>query len=1298
MSELAAAQIPKPADEQAFERANEVLWRCILSDTGFKHYGRRGKVQYGVDLVGFEDNNPQRVVGVQCKLKSEHRTLSEAEVRNEVAKALKFRPLLSRYIIVTTAPDDPELGTLAITLTQEHSEGRAKPIFVEVMGWASLEREIRRHPDALNAFDPSHTPFAAQALLENRNQAELFGGKLDTVQVGVEAILSEMRSTRSDGGDRLDAEIDRYTELITTDPKTAHRLFVKLESQLDDSATGRIRFRITANIAASQLELGETEKAAAGFHAAFELDPENPKAIANKAAGFLLEGELDELKAFAATHLCDDPDRAALAGYLVQGLIQDHSTIDPLEGIPASLVDTKDVRLAMLRWHSERSTPEIFFAAASDAYHQYPEESQFGEYYATAILALIVGERGLLYGQKLSAEELSKCEEAKSILAGLWSEIRDPSRHVRGEPTATPLNLSLLYRLLGELDDAKTTMEEALVRFPGNSDVQVRAAAIFQEAGLPQRSFDLIRGLPINPVTASVRFSSAMDLRDWEEVSELATKHAALFPENERTPVAAAGLIAGVYLAPVEERAQKLNEGIEDFRADTRASVMLSRAAKKFGFNSLSDDFFEIASRAFEAEHSSFASRMTLAQEAFNRGEWSFTADLLDGYVDLQTDGEELRLLANSLCNEYPVRERSVRFFEAVSKALLDQPFYARAKGIHLSNQGKRDDAIKCFTRVFSQERDLGNFLLLVNAHLVKDHREKVRKLIEENSPLELKCTPLEKINCCHLLAAFGYYDGVIEHAYAALCMSPNHAQVVVRFCGLVINPKHNWLAGRTVKVGRGSWIKLKEKSGTEYEAIIDEKLDRPWGKNVESSNKFIVAVDARDADNKFTYETNFGVRECWQLLEIKPNWLQAFHYLSSNFERMFPEATGFGTVHLDKGDIQPALDMIKKSSELERERASLYFDKGLPLTFVSAGKTGGAISLAEYLPQIGERLRTCIGSKDERERAFALLEANGQNGVVIDALTAWRAVQIGILDLLVTRLGELRLPQSELDMLKQIIADREMDSDGDSMTMNYVDGQFYRDLKTAEDRAEANKWIDETIRKIEEKCSIVSVVFPDELPEDGDAIMAMPNAIGFAPAVLAGSDQLLLSEDMHLRQLAQAIFKTEGLWLQAVLMQAREESQISDEDYLNALVALAAHKHDFVSVSALDLAQSYKRDTSGKLIELRTLCQFVGSHDADPDSHLKLSASFINGIWQEANGRVVRHQKATSIVLESLILGPRADKWPLWAAYLIYLLDDNPRRYVETWLKGHFLPLAPVNAALRKVAEILEGRTSLDA
>ena len=58
MSELTATQIPRPSDEQAFERCMEILWRCILKDKNAKLYGRREQKQRGVDIIGIRDRDP----------------------------------------------------------------------------------------------------------------------------------------------------------------------------------------------------------------------------------------------------------------------------------------------------------------------------------------------------------------------------------------------------------------------------------------------------------------------------------------------------------------------------------------------------------------------------------------------------------------------------------------------------------------------------------------------------------------------------------------------------------------------------------------------------------------------------------------------------------------------------------------------------------------------------------------------------------------------------------------------------------------------------------------------------------------------------------------------------------------------------------------------------------------------------------------------------------------------------------------------------------------------------------------
>lgn len=162
MAGYSPTQISKPANEQDFERKAVVLFREIVNDPNLKRYARRGQGQQGVDLIGKRDGNAKRPVGIQCKLKGPNKKLSEAEIRREVRSALKFKPSLSEYYIITTAPNDGSIEQLALRLQQEQA-GRGRQIQIEVWGWETLQDRISESEAASNAFDPGFSPSVKKA-------------------------------------------------------------------------------------------------------------------------------------------------------------------------------------------------------------------------------------------------------------------------------------------------------------------------------------------------------------------------------------------------------------------------------------------------------------------------------------------------------------------------------------------------------------------------------------------------------------------------------------------------------------------------------------------------------------------------------------------------------------------------------------------------------------------------------------------------------------------------------------------------------------------------------------------------------------------------------------------------------------------------------------------------------------------------------------------------------------------------------------------------------------------------------
>src|SRR5579872_5079587 len=98
-----------PRTWQQFEELCGDTFSALWSDPGLVRHGRGGQAQDGVDFYG--KHGTRWPVGLQCKRKSKWpvTSLTVAEIDKEVAAALKFRPKLKSFYILTTAPEDKTL-------------------------------------------------------------------------------------------------------------------------------------------------------------------------------------------------------------------------------------------------------------------------------------------------------------------------------------------------------------------------------------------------------------------------------------------------------------------------------------------------------------------------------------------------------------------------------------------------------------------------------------------------------------------------------------------------------------------------------------------------------------------------------------------------------------------------------------------------------------------------------------------------------------------------------------------------------------------------------------------------------------------------------------------------------------------------------------------------------------------------------------------------------------------------------------------------------------------------------------
>ena len=1292
-------QIPKPRDEQEFERCNLILWRCILKDEMAQLHGRRGQSQHGVDILGCRNDKQDHLVGIQCKLKTEGQQLREQEVRDEVEKALTFEPKLSEYVIVTTAPDDANIQRLVRKLSICVSKGRNLRLKITILGWDSLQLEVQRYPEALRAFYLSYTPQTEQIerAIEDipENVSVKLSSKLDSIPQKVASLVSsEIAIAYSVVQSEHEQNINDYVALIPSKPRTALELLEKLEERISSSTSDHVRFRIKANIAACQLELGQKNEAANGLIAAWNLAPEDPKAIANKALGFLLLENWGHVRDFAEQELKKHPSNARLAACYLQSLIHDESVDDPISLIPVEARNSPEVLGTHVQWIMERGELHSWWDTAISAYRQFPETEALQELGASALLSRSIGGERYFYGQSLNVTNLDDVNEAISIYESLWEKVKDRSVERSKGLSSIPANLMTAYCVVGKNEAAINLGCQAHERFPDEENINVYLASLLLEQGDTDRASELILGLKDNTQAITARFKIAIVRKDWSVVLELVEKYLDQFPEPEQIVVRATGVVARMELAGSADVRDILEKEYRNFEGDTRALTVLAQSARILGIEDASRSLFESATQAFRNGDDTYVARLSLAEEALSRRQLDVIIEALLGHVALDHDNEALRTLAQALVFDAPIRDRAIKFFSELAPSTRSDSFFQRLEGILHYNRGAPEAAINPLLIAFEEDRQIYTLLCMVSAYFATNNHSAIKKLINGLEVEKLKGSPLDHIELSHLL--FDYYEEpacALHTAYEALVADLANAELGQHFIGLVLRATStNQELGTSNVVGIGTWIRLASSKGEKYEALVGESHDRPWGQAVPVSNLFISRSLGLKVGDEFKSTNALGIEETWTVADLKPWWLQALHHLIANFEQMFPEAQGFASLTLADGDIEPVLEQVRRLSEIARQQADGYIQHNIPLVTAAGVRPGGAVAFAQYLASEGEQVKVCTGTQDERDEALRVIQENGRKGAVLDAFTAWHAAILGVLPVLEEVLGPLAIPSLELHRLGELTEDHADVGNGDSMSLDYRDGQYIRSVETSEDRAKRLSAARSLIETIEKHCSVEPVQLPDNLSDLGEQLIHIPPEGAFSVGIMAGDARILVSEDIAIRHYSQEAFRTKGVWIQAVLFYAMQAGKMSAESYADAVVYLAAHRHGHVFVCVPDLLSIFERDESQDLEQSESLYAYVGGENAELQSNTRIAAGFINIIWANAQPIILAENfpidaktlKVTNLMFHTLILAKRNGEWARWAASLYQMLAPKPRGYLLHWCEENFLPVRQIFASLK--------------
>lgn len=1305
-----------PANYAEFETSCMRLAEKYFNTPNALKNGRTGQPQKGVDVWGYRNRDMRRPFGVQCKLKTTGADLTEAEVHEEWMKALEFRTPIDEFFIWTTANNDVEMEELARELALEHLNATGRSVEFYVWGWQRMCDEIATDDKLIKVFDPDWGPYS-------REHSETLGIVRDDVaelKVGINAVVRMLtRGTSafssvpldettigSNIEKALDREIDGYRSILqASKPQTALNLFEQMLSNVEFSASGRILFRIKANIGACHLALEDEVMGCEFLLAAYEHAPDEPKAIANRALALLLQSKFDEVLEIGREQFEQDRADVGLWPHVVQAATQSGFRGEPLSLVPKYYHENQGVLVAVVHYHRIAGERK-WRAMAAHAYGLFSQDRYAKQFYADSILEQVGEDENRLIRNVIPPSLKAPLESAAEIYLSIWKETTDGENAVGHEEQVTLANAFVALRLLGRYEEAVALIERERMHIEKDQDVLVRAVIVAFDAGSHLAS-DMLPLLEASADTAMLRLQIGLREADWENIAKIGDDLVSIVHEPERSVCSAAVAMCKTWVdangVPSSEDVASI---IDAAAGDPRASILVADMCMTFGLGQSADRAW-LNGRKSVTPQSHWSSKIGVAKHAFRRRRWRDAADLFIDAIDLTEDSEELRQLAISVACELPQSARGAKFFRGLVKDLRENVFFKHYEAVMLFNAGDLPRAEKTARAALAEAQNLETFKLLTLILRRAGRPEKIKAVVNGNDVLALEGSPADRAFAAQILHEVGRVEEALKSMHKLYEAHRDSPDITMAFFAMVLREKSRKITSSIKTVQADAWVKLEDDAGHVFAFIVGEE---PSGKDdvFPPTHTLVQLALGKRLGETFEMERNVGDAVTWTVRALCHRYVHAMREIGNSFETRFPDANGVYSFTMKDDNIQPMLEVVKRQAEANQHFAQQYVD-GIPMSFVTARIHRDPISFAEYLRSENHYIRTCIGNHQERDLAFKTIELHRTSGAVLDSYTVWTAAVLGVLPALKGLFGSLYIPHSVKD---DILLFRGFDepSGRRSFSVSYENGQFVKHEVTRTQVLERRKLISQYLKEIEKHCEIVPVAAPsiegDGVEERTEILDAAISSFGggvLDPAALAANGYILLSEDMLYRQWAGAVWPIKGVWLQPALACAVVVGALSFEDYATKLVELAKLRHDFISMDPVILIETLRVGTKEALDNFVAAAEFIGTPSADLQSHVGVTQRFIDGILVQEDIPYVVRLKAISILLEKLIRHQAHQYGPILSAVVVGC-ETEGQGVVAGWIKGHFL-LGEVQAAYEEfcqrtlsysVRRILNGDRSL--
>jgi tetratricopeptide (TPR) repeat protein len=616
-----------------------------------------------------------------------------------------------------------------------------------------------------------------------------------------------------------------------------------------------------------------------------------------------------------------------------------------------------------------------------------------------------------------------------------------------------------------------------------------------------------------------------------------------------------------------------------------------------------------------------------------------------------------------------------------IPETILRKSFYQRILAELAYQTGDLQSALKYFEkRLELMPDDYQSRARWAEIQLAFRNVEAVEAYLRNQRRTEGQLKPQQAMEVSRIYRAVGKPLDALRLIYETLRTYPNSEPVNIALISVLLADRDiNLPTDPKIPIGIDTAFAVQHGSQQSIFIVEDRPAEEMREHEMRPEHPLAVrALGQHAGDRVLMSETPYS-REEGTILWVKHKYLHALHQTMETFEARFPHQKALFRVPIEKKDGQlelaPILKALDARAEQTQRLTKLYTENHLPLCALAKASRTNVLDLWRGLitdTQIN--IAVCLGTEDERNKAFKLLKVARTRGLILEPLSLYLLHSLGVLTPVEKLFGRLAVAKATLDTFQDLIDERALQSDG-YLSLAKVDGNYVRQEISAEDIAANVRQLQAIVEWAKANCEVVPAVPNQDLQETNPRAAREVLGDAFFDTLLAanGSDRVVLSDDQYLRALANQSFAVDVVWTQPLLLELLAKGELTAEEYVKALGVLIQSKYNFSSVNASDLLTAVKVDPWTRESNFPILASALSARNVQPSSLINVTVEFLTALWKRVPSTMsaTDARRLTFALLEH-IAPHKSEHVDTFYSGVMKLVPREAGTVIHEWYEGH--------------------------